>query len=293
MQDIEVDVTLVNGETHSTVLPANSQVLQDLHIALVVGSKAAVAQNDTLIQLPLNDGRAACSFMSSSVISVKTRPPVLLQPMGTGAALQTSPSPAQVTHVTIDDFLTPDENQQLLAYAIENEANFEGSTVTNEDEHPQDNKYRKSRVLFAVKDSPWHDLFLKRLKIHLPHVTEKLGRPGFTYEYNEFQLTASNDGDYFKRHADADHNVEGVANREITFVYYFHGEPKPYSGGDLLLYDSSHESSSAVASVPPANNSLVTFLSERVHEVDLVRCPSKAFSDSRFTINGWLCNKRA
>lgn len=92
------------------------------------------------------------------------------------------------------------------------------------------------------------------------------------------------------------HNDNGSSetqNRELTYVYYFYREPKPFSGGELLLYDSKIENNYYVQAdsfktVEPRNNSIVFFPSRYLHEVKLVSCPSKAFADSRFTINGWI-----
>ena len=50
------------------------------------------------------------------------------------------------------------------------------------------------------------------------------------------QLTAHNDGCYYKIHNDA--GSEKTANREISYVYYFYQEPKAFSGGELKIYDT-------------------------------------------------------
>ena len=175
---------------------------------------------------------------------------------------------------------------------LQTSSHFEGSTVIVDTSCEDVKKYRKSKVLFAIKDSKWPDVLINRLKLHLPHILATLGRNGFKFDSTEIQLTASNDGDYFKRHADADHNHETVANRVITFVYYLHKTPKPYSGGNLLIYGgpetSAHPGGGGVSSISPENNMLVAFPSDCWHEVDIVRCPSQAFSESRFTVNGWL-----
>jgi len=287
MQDIEVEITLAGGRSYNSILPADSPLLRDLYYSLALGQQADAENPNMVLQIPLEDGHAACSFLSSSLVSVVTKPPVLIEPQAyaqAGAAVAQAISAAP-THVRIDDFLTPEENRQLLAFALESDTNFEGSSVITKSGGKEDHQYRKSKVFFAIKDTKWRDVFVNRLKMHLPHITKSLGRPGFAFDEAEIQLTASNDGDFFRRHADADHNEKAVANRVITFVYYFYREPKAYAGGDLLLYGDSDQS---VTAIEPVNNMLVSFLSDLPHEVDMVRCPSGAFADSRFTINGWL-----
>jgi Rps23 Pro-64 3,4-dihydroxylase Tpa1-like proline 4-hydroxylase len=294
MQDIELDVTLTDGKTYSSILPSDSPLLHDLFVSLASAHQHDPQRPALLLQLPLDDGRAACSFMSTSVLSLVTRPPVLISHSADQAVALPAPvSTVAPLHVCIDDFLTPGENAELLSYALDNEAHFQGSAVIADDgKDTKDSKHRKSRVLFDIKDSKWRDVFVNRLALHLPHLLRGLGLQGFTPDDTEIQLTASNDGDFFKRHADADHRHQRTASRVVTFVYYLNRTPRPYSGGNLLLYGHSGspgvETGSNVKAVEPVNNMLVVFPSDLLHEVDIVQSSGGAFRDSRFTVNGWL-----
>ncbi len=292
MRNVEVTVSLTDGRSHTCVLPENAPVLADLYVGMA-GARMAGHQG-TLIQLPARGGRAAFSFMSTSVLSVMTEPPVLVNaggplPATTPAAL---PAASGDRFVRIDDFLTPAENEELLRFAIEQEGNYTTSGVYNDKQHTTNASVRRSRVLFKIAETPWKPLFIERLKLHLPHLLSTLRVPAFTVGEVEIQLTASNDGDFFKRHADTDRNNESIASRQLTFVYYLNRTPKPYSGGNILFYDdragTAEDRGASVSSVTPANNCLVSFASDRWHEVDMVRCPSGAFADSRFTVNGWF-----
>lgn len=293
MREIEVEVTLKGGQSQSCVLPSNSELLHDLFVLLAGAPLADGQHKGTIMQLPLDDGHAAWTFMSDSLVSVTTRPPVLIQPRQTaeqvGAHWPTAIGPA---HVRIDDFLTPAENADLLNYALANEQHFEGSTIIADAKKTTDDSTRKSRVLFAIGDSKWRSVFINRIKLHLPHILPVLGLDDFKIDDEEIQLTASNDGDFFKQHSDSISSEAAVASRTVTFVYYFHKLPKPYAGGDLLLYQG-HEHGGCVTAIAPQNNCLVAFASHQLHEVDMVRCPSRKFSDSRFTINGWLRRGKA
>lgn len=293
MRNVEIEVTLSGGQTYTSVLRSDSPLLEDLYAGLAAGQSDSAQRPDVLIQLPVDEGRAAASFMAKSVISITSRPPVLIQSESHLVSQGKEPSAvAGPPFVLINDFLTPAENEQLLQYALESEGHFEGSTVYQDFKHTADHSTRKSRVLFAIKDSRWRKIFIDRLKLHLPHIFASLGMPTFKFDDIEIQLTASNDGDFFKPHADSDRNNEQVAARVVTFVYYLHRTPKAYSGGDLLLYGEdprmSYHNGGHVTAISPDNNCLVSFVSSQWHEVDLVRCPSRMFQDSRFTINGWL-----
>ena len=84
-----------------------------------------------------------------------------------------------------------------------------------------------------------------------------------------------------------------VESRELTFVYYFYQDPKPFSGGELRFYDHKIENDVEVRAdsfriIEPHHNSLVVFRSCYHHEVLPIQCASQAFVHSRFTINGWI-----
>jgi Rps23 Pro-64 3,4-dihydroxylase Tpa1-like proline 4-hydroxylase len=88
---------------------------------------------------------------------------------------------------------------------------------------------------------------------------------------------------------DAPRNSPRV-NRVINFVYYFHRVPRPYTGGELLLFDSDVEADTYTRArftrVVTEDNTIIFFPSPYYHSVLPVECPSKDFSDSRFAING-------
>jgi len=282
-QNVQVEVTLTGGLHYSTVLSSTSPVLRDLYLAF--GGVSDPQRPAFLIQLPINGGETACSFMSTSLLALQTKPPVLLE---AAPPLQQTIIEEVANHVTIEDFLTPDENEQLLSYALANETSFETSSVVGA---VQD--HRKSKVLHAIKFSKWKDMFLNRLKLHLPYILLALNAAQFRLGNFEMQLTASNDGDFFKPHADSSPEAVDLASRQITYVYYFHREPRPFAGGGLLLYGGRPEpfvypNARSVTMIEPRNNYLTLFASHCWHELDVVRCPSGAFADSRFTVNGWL-----
>ena len=71
--------------------------------------------------------------------------------------------------------------------------------------------------------------FQSKILETLPEVLTKLKFRPFEISEIEVQLTAHNDGCYYKIHNDA--GSEKTASREITYVYYFYQEPKAFSGG--------------------------------------------------------------
>jgi SM-20-related protein len=197
--------------------------------------------------------------------------------------------PAQC--VILDEFLTPAELNALSQYVLEHEMQFEVSEVIapGVTGGAVDYDHRRSRVLMNLDGH--EKVITDRVLTCLPRVLKKWGRDPFAISRLETQTTASNHGDFF--HCHVDNGAEAVAAREITFVYFFHREPKQFSGGELRIYDSRRENDNYVPTasyrtIVPEQNQLVLFASELSHEITPVDCPSGQFADSRFTVNGWV-----
>jgi Rps23 Pro-64 3,4-dihydroxylase Tpa1-like proline 4-hydroxylase len=186
--------------------------------------------------------------------------------------------------VQIDQFLSQELWQKLYAYAIAKEKTFVSTTTSTDDPD-----YRRSQYLPYFPE--FSDLMIGQVKATMPDVIKHLNLNSFEITQVEAQLTAHNDGNYYKIHND--NGSPDTATRELTYVYYFCKEPKAFEGGELVVYDSKIENNFYVAAessqtIQPRNNSIVFFLSRYMHEVLPIKCPSQKFADSRFTINGWV-----
>jgi Rps23 Pro-64 3,4-dihydroxylase Tpa1-like proline 4-hydroxylase len=184
----------------------------------------------------------------------------------------------------VENFLTPAQVQNLLKYVLEREAKFEPTSNSANDPN-----YRRSSFLPVFPE--FSELIVNRIRDMMPYIVTYLGLPSFIVGNIESQLTAHNDGNYYKIHND--NGSPDSATRELTYVYYFNRQPKSFTGGELLIYDSKIENNfyvgaSSYHTVQPLHNSIVFFLSRYMHEVLTINCPSKHFADSRFTINGWV-----
>ncbi|MEV6734530.1 2OG-Fe(II) oxygenase [Streptomyces sp. NPDC051364] len=88
--------------------------------------------------------------------------------------------------------------------------------------------------------------------------------------------------------------VERTATRLISFIYYLHRSPRPFTGGQLRVYDTlaTPEAVHAAASfrdIERVHNSIIFFPSAGVfHEVLPVTCPSRRPEDGRISCNGWI-----
>jgi Rps23 Pro-64 3,4-dihydroxylase Tpa1-like proline 4-hydroxylase len=197
--------------------------------------------------------------------------------------------PAECT--LLDEFLTLAELDALLQHTLDREIQFQVSEVLSPGVSggAVDFEQRRSNVLMDL--GLQESVIVDRLRTCLPRALQKLGRDPFPIARVECQITASKHGDYFHWHSD--NGAPSVASREITFVYFFHREPKRFSGGELRIYDSRWENdryapTANYRAIVPEQNQLVLFPSALAHEITLVECPSGTFADSRFTVNGWL-----
>jgi Rps23 Pro-64 3,4-dihydroxylase Tpa1-like proline 4-hydroxylase len=192
--------------------------------------------------------------------------------------------------VVLDEFLAPQEVQELVRHTLEHEVEFETSEVISPGEGGLvDSEHRRSRVLMNL--GIHENVVMERIMNVLPLVLARLGMDEFPIASVESQITASNDGDFFREHPD--NGQEEVASRHLTFVYFFHREPRQFEGGELRIHDSRlradhYVSTGSYQSIVPQQNRIVFFPCSLPHEITPVRCASGAFADSRFTLNGWL-----
>ncbi len=300
IEAIAVTILLTGGQQYCVAVAPDDTLLQDLYQTMMAESSSV----KKLFQISLNQGQSMLAFHSSQLVGVITEPPLLIETNSTGQNItgqtatgqnlnQPSQSPVGLPTATstlvseywqLDSFLSAEEHQALLDYVRQHESEFESTTtftgVAN---------YRESVVLYSFPE--YMQLISQRIQAILPDLFRKFEITPFELSQIEAQLTAHNDGQFYKVHND--NGSQDTATRELTYVYYFYQEPKPFTGGELLIYDSQVQNNYYVQAdsskmVEPRNNSIVFFLSRYMHEVLPIRCPSGQFADSRFTINGWI-----
>jgi Rps23 Pro-64 3,4-dihydroxylase Tpa1-like proline 4-hydroxylase len=219
-------------------------------------------------------GAVKTTVVAESAVAVADRPPLL-----------------HAQCVVLDEFLAPQELERLTQFTLEHEADFQTSEVVSpEIEGGVINyEHRRSHVLMDLDQQ--EELILGRIRSVLPEVLRKLGMEKFSIAGVETQITASNDGDFFRFHSD--NGSERVSSRYLTFVYFFQREPIQFEGGELRIHDAHLENGAYISEgsyqrIVPRQNQIVFFPCELLHEITPVKCPSGLFADSRFTLNGWL-----
>ena len=191
-------------------------------------------------------------------------------------------------HVVLRDLFDEQTVTGLLDYALAHERTFAPTGVS----HGKANSFKPHfRVSLGLRDlGPFKPILQVKVLGLVPDLVVKLGATPMESPKLELQLVAHNEGAFYKRHIDTQTASNRNHIRALSAVYYFHAEPKAFSGGMLRLYGIGGEGS---VDIEPERNMLLVFPSWAPHEVMPINCPSRRFVDSRFAINCWIYRKKA
>lgn len=188
-------------------------------------------------------------------------------------------------YVVLRNFLDEETVTGLLEHALSRQSDFTPTRVVANSVNPE------VRVSTGLRNLGGYRQLLKtRILGLVPELIARLQVTPFETPKLETELVAHGDGAFYKRHVDTQTARYDDVNqiRVLSGVYYFHAEPKAFSGGALRLYAIGGKPEEDFVDVEPARNSLLIFPSWAPHEVMPVSCPSGRFVDSRFAINCWV-----
>ena len=291
-------LTLVAGAAqHVTLLMRDGSRLnieladplrQARDLAARLAPRSAMGQ---VLEIELED-RSTLLLPAADILGIRLPPPVAqpkqLPPIAIPQDAAEVFSMGTWRMMRMRNFLPEEAHAALLDHVLRQEQKFTGSSVLSSDP-----EYRKSSVLYDFPE--YQQMFRSALRAANPQICEAIGVPSFTIDHIECQLTATVDKGYFKPHND---NSAGVSHRKITFVYYFHREPRPYNGGEIRFFGYNPLApdtgdSKPMLELPPVQNSIIFFDSSCYHEVRDVLCQTSGFANARFTVNGWICTAKA
>jgi len=192
-------------------------------------------------------------------------------------------------HLVLGDFLPAQTVAELLAFALAHEAEFRPTGVGGDKDAAPNRRIRASRGLRRF--GHLRRLLADRVRTLAPRLTAELKATPFELARVELQLVAHGEGDFYRRHVDTTTGGADGTLRTLSGVYYFHGEPRAFTGGALRLHAIGPGAARWI-DIQPTSNTLVVFPSWAPHEVRPVSCPSGRFADSRFAINCWLHQAR-
>jgi len=246
-----------------------SESVRDLYDSL----NNPVSSESRTLRLRTPDG-ATLDVMARDILQLEIEPPYCLIP----------------------NFLPPQELDFATAHAKAHEAEFESAVLSlaedGDKKSTSDYRFRRSRVLNNV--AAVAPMVVQRLHTVLPHLWQPLAMTPMAFTGVECQMTAHGDGDFFNTHTD--NGLPDIAHRYLSYVYYFHREPKQFTGGALRLYktvigEGAVKPGDKVIDIDPPRNGLMVFPSWIQHEVTPISCASAALLDQRLTINGWLVSQ--
>ena len=285
---IELRLLLEGGQSQSLAIASNSPELSRLFQVLGSRSASGAGSDEQFFQLPLDGGKESFSFSSTQLVAISTRPPVVIQFEQQNSAPPPVAQPVieRPQQMVIDDFLGHYEHQDMLAYALQQADAFDLGTVATGQQQA-----RQNLAILEFAQAAHSRLICNRLLTWLPRILQSFGMAPFPVQQVESQLTASNDGHYYRAHLDADQDLD--LRRALTCVYYFSKQPAQFSGGALRIYDATNSDgqrrqADSFQQCEPVSNRMVIFPSDSFHELMPIRCPSGKLEDSRFAVTNWI-----
>ena len=191
--------------------------------------------------------------------------------------------------VRMKDFLTAQECDRLFALALARREHFGAARVVgNAEEGGRVDP--KARITLEVKPGARRDVrlwFLPRIEQVIPEILTRLrledpGRYRITMNLRVYPA-----GGFYTIHRD--NRDEPIRDRVLSFICFFHPEPRRFSGGDFLLYDSNQRGGHPVPAfsrIEPFRGGIVFFMSEDWHQVTPVECDADDFGAGRFVLSG-------
>jgi Rps23 Pro-64 3,4-dihydroxylase Tpa1-like proline 4-hydroxylase len=184
-------------------------------------------------------------------------------------------------HVVVRDFLPTDINQYILEFILNNQHQYTQRRLSPE--YP----YQKG---FGADNgfNDWQNYMIGEINLKLPNIQNMLDINIKTSRV-ESHVSAHSDQGFLGIHND----TFCAPSRVLSYVYYIHAMPRPFIGGQLVIYDSEIDNftlkvdkADSCHIVEPENNTCVFFNSCCYHQVLPVACSD--FSKSRFSMNGWI-----
>ncbi len=279
---VQVIVMMTGGHQYELSLSADAPLLQELFQALSNRGKNA---GKDMFKIP-NEEDGSCLYIPRDAIAaIATVPPIAIQTLNLepqSPQVELSPPPPkppeiiESSFVQLDNFLNSPEYQQLIETIF-----------------PQELAIASSGIQLPTPQSfaPLREVLLHRVQRMFPDVLIQLGMQGFPLREMEAQDIPIHAIEGQPISTDA--NSSETALRVLSFMYFFYQEPRPFTGGELRIYDSQIQNkylsaAQSYKTIEPRNNSIVFFLASNAYEVLPVHPNSPAFRDRCFRVQGWM-----
>ncbi|MFN8671392.1 MAG: 2OG-Fe(II) oxygenase [Candidatus Sericytochromatia bacterium] len=188
-----------------------------------------------------------------------------------------------IPFIKYDNFFDENEKKIIWKNILKNKDNFSVSKTETGREHTRNSLSLKKSYTPEITDILKSKIISK---IDSASKIFKLDKKNYYFNYNTICYS---DGSFFKIHIDNKY----TPNTEIVFIYYFYKEPREFTGGELLLFDSDTKNiafkNNYYTRIIPENNSVISFPAKNTfHLVTKINSYSKDFEKSRFAIINWI-----
>jgi Rps23 Pro-64 3,4-dihydroxylase Tpa1-like proline 4-hydroxylase len=234
----------------------------------------------------LQDVGTLDTIAKSSAVFHGSQTPQLLEDMKAHLALTDKNTDSERPLYMILDASTLDPNT-LYKAVLQQRSYFNNSPVLGADYRPVvDDSHRKSLTLFNRKlVKSLSETLIKVVATSHLEILEYLKIKPFKVARTQVDCVTYQDGDHFEQHTDF--VPLAIFPRRYTWVYYYHKEPRRFSGGQLVFFKQGRP----IEEVSPKAGTLIAFATDISHAVKTVRVPSGEFADSRFTMTGFVCER--
>ncbi len=190
--------------------------------------------------------------------------------------------------VWMANFLAPEQCDRLLALALQGRERFVLAQVGAQSSERVDPEVRLTLEADNRTTQHFRPWFARKIRSLVPEVLARLRMEGIGRFQLELGMRGYHTGGFYRAHRDT--GAITHRSRKLSFVYFFHRQPRRFSGGDLLLYDTDADagvySYSDFSRIVPLRNSIVFFPSACWHQVHSVQCETDDFGDGRWVVNG-------
>lgn len=196
------------------------------------------------------------------------------------------------SHAVFDDFLLPGDAAALLDFAFTHRGGFQPTEIMRSAHRTAERDWRKSFEYHGELGrivAPFEHAIRERFDA----ICAAAGTRPFPLHALDLALSAHCDGGFYRQHFDtmtAGERDGTAGDRIVSCVYYFHREPRVFSGGDLLMHPLA--GAADPVTIAPRHNRLAVFPSIAPHEVAETHVPGDAWENARFSLNCWLLRAR-
>ena len=199
--------------------------------------------------------------------------------------------------VKYPNFFSKENRQKIVDFANQQQQEFVNGQVhyrTFKDGGTQDKDIINEEFRQQKNIDPSPEILQMLKDAILPLVPEVITKIGMKYNhiYNiNTEIARTGHNQFCNAHSDRVSDTPRMST--ISFLYYFHQQPKQFEGGDIIVYDTLINEKNAYNNqqgtrIIHEDNLLMAFPACFFHEITKVTLPNDRFDAGRFAIPFWV-----